>query len=193
MKVKKLALFGPREKQIEEDHAKLIARAIAKSGLRSIATGGVIGFPTQIIRGLKQIGLELGLTERLTKECYTPCRNILEWKTYQESGFVPEIELFDSVYWSENQTNNIKLRALKRIPELIEDSDLCLAYLAGQGNTNIEVLSALSLGIPTLGLLADRSSLSIESSYMTLSRGSDQLRLYSDINKFLEEINRRLK
>jgi len=179
----KIAIFGPKDKQVPDDYISRIAGAIPNRSDLVIVTGGTVGFPTDIAKKLTS----------QTRDCYTPCRNREEWESYKLKGILPSMELFDNIYWS-NETGDIKLRALKRIPRLVENSSLCFAYLAGQGNTHLEVLSSLSLGIPVLGLTMDSvPGGSFREYYDKLSRESKHLGLYSDIKEFVNEINRRLK
>lgn len=180
----KIAIIGPRNKLPKPCAIEIIAQEIVKERkiVTLAATGGMNGFPTEVGRKIKA----LLSPERYFLVAYTPCKS-QEWRTYQDKGWIPQESTFDGIYRpSENSTPDIKLRALERIPRIIEGSGRVLAYLNGPGNTHMEVMSALSLEIPTFCLVdnADEER-KWKEIYEAISRNNGLLRVHSNPHELM--------
>ncbi|HJX50217.1 hypothetical protein A3K73_05225 [Candidatus Pacearchaeota archaeon RBG_13_36_9] len=164
----KVSIFGPRDKMPPEEGIDILASYLSSErDITELATGGVVGFPTELVERIRRINQDIPTC------AYTPCSSESEWDTFYQKGIVPRRDLFDKVVWATGD-EDIKFRALKRILLLVNNSNLNIAYL-GQGNTHLEVLSSLSMGIPTLYLVDDGELGKWQNVYKCLLRKNEYL------------------
>ena len=185
----KISIFGPRDKLPQKETIEYIVRTISKEiGIFEIATGGIVGFPTEVLKSLKN---NYSIQKN---KAYTPCSDESEWNYYQEKGLVPDRSLFNEVIWTPMEIGELKEKALYRISYLVSGSKANLAFLDGPGNTNLEIMSSLSLGIPTLCLVNNLGEAERwEGIYEKLSREGNNLKFYSDSQELMYQFVRRLK
>ncbi len=187
----KITVCGPRDRlpSHAEDHAENFAEVLHSAFSRGIyqegfvlATGGVMGFPSILARAVRERSLKYGLN--IPIHTYTPAVNESEWDEYQKKGLFPERELFDQIHWSPDE-GDLVYRALRRIPLFLKGSSKNICYLDGPGNTHLEVLSSISLNIPTLCFTDfNRGSEEYKNSYNELVKDRANIQIY----RCLEEV-----
>ena len=181
----KIAICGPRDKLPShvEDHvdnfAEVLHAALSKGHYNEgvvLATGGVSGFPSILSKAVRARSSKYGLN--IPIHAYTPAVNESEWDEYRKKGLFPERELFDHIHWSPDE-GDLVYRALRRIPLFLKGSSKNICYLDGPGNTHLEVLSSLSMNIPTLCFTDfDRGSEEFENSYSALIKDRKNIQIY---------------
>ncbi|MBS3099201.1 hypothetical protein J4462_03235 [Candidatus Pacearchaeota archaeon] len=180
----KIVICGTRESR-DLEVSRQVGEALA--GFPSctvLANGGTYGFPREVPLIAKANRPELLI------EAYTPFASEEEWRRYAHLG-LSDITDYDHINWLCGQTNdsNLKLRALQRIPSLLDGSRTAIFYASNtSGNTHVEIISANSLEIRSFILTPDREvrDLLKDSYKMILKRGIT--RFYSDPNELIKDL-----
>lgn len=181
----KIAICGPNRLSNEEENntfysiGNVLAKVADAKGSLLLNTGGTVGAPTRIAQMAKEVSSKIAIV------AYTPARTEEEWEELRMQGIAPERALYSSVAWSNSQ-ENLPIRLLQRIPFLIQNSDITLAYLNPQAcNTYLEVLqSAGALRKPTYVITFNNE---IRRALGVISKGSILLRP-EEISSRLEQL-----